>query len=370
MLVHGSGGNSGWPAQQPLAERYTLVLPTRSGYPPNPPLERIDFEDQAAELLEILEPGDHLVGHSYGGVVSLLAAPSAELASLTVLEPPAFGVALGQPPVRFVQTVGALGPYDAPSPLPPRMEASVRAMMVERPPWEARIPLAELSTAPYPKLVVSGAHDAAFDAVCDELERRVGAERAVLPGAGHSIPRAPGFNERLETFLDRVSQHASGCSATRSACGAVLDEERAQALFAVVVGGHQRREVVLLARVRVGAVLEQELRELVADVCVPGRCRAVQRHDLEVVARRRVDLRPTLDEQARRVDVAEEARQPERLEAVVGPSVRPRRILVEQLSQTLGATDGGGLEDVELGIGGEQLVRMSLIPSVDRLQQL
>lgn len=231
VLVHGSGGNSGWPAQQPLGERYTLVLPTRSGYPPNPPLERIDFEEQAADLLEILEPGDHLVGHSYGGVVSLLAAPPAELASLTVLEPPAFGVALEQPAVsrlvgelaplwptdlppeeflrRFVQAVGALGPYDAPSPLSPQMEASVRAMMVERPPWEARIPLAELSAAPYPKLVVSGAHDAAFDAVCDELERRLGAERAVLPGAGHSIPRAPGFNERLETFLDHASRDAS-----------------------------------------------------------------------------------------------------------------------------------------------------------------
>jgi pimeloyl-ACP methyl ester carboxylesterase len=225
VLVHGSGGNSGWPAQRPLAERYTVVMPTRSGYPPDPPLERIDFEEQARELLEILEPGDHLVGHSYGGVVSLLAAPSAELASLTVLEPPAFGVAPEHPAVarliaelaplfptdlgpeefllRFVETIGALGPYDAPSPLPPEMEASVRAMMVERPPWEAQIPFAELSAAPFPKLVVSGAHDAAFDAVCDVLERELGAERAVLPGAGHSIPRATGFNERLEAFLRR-----------------------------------------------------------------------------------------------------------------------------------------------------------------------
>jgi len=206
-------------------------MPTRSGYPPNPPRDRIDFAEQAQELLEIVEPGDHVLGHSYGGVVCLLAAPSAKLASLTVLEPPAFGVAREHPAVsrlvaeleplwptdlppetflrRFVETVGALGRYDAPSPLPPEMEASVKAMMVERPPWEARIPLAELSSAPYPKLVVSGAHNAAFDAVCDELERCVGAERAVLPGAGHSIPRAPGFNERLDEFLNRASQVAS-----------------------------------------------------------------------------------------------------------------------------------------------------------------
>ena len=79
----------------------------------------------------------------------------------------------------------------------------MRAMMVERAPWEAEIPLDALAAAPFPKLVISGAHHAAFDAICDVLEERLGAERAVLPGAGHSIPRAPGFNERLTEFLTR-----------------------------------------------------------------------------------------------------------------------------------------------------------------------
>jgi hypothetical protein len=50
--------------------------------------------------------------------------------------------------------------------------------------------------------VISGAHDPAFEAVCDVLEQRLGAERAVLPGAGHSVPRAPGYLERLVAFLD------------------------------------------------------------------------------------------------------------------------------------------------------------------------
>jgi len=226
VLVHGSGGGSGWPAQRPLAERYTLVMPTRNGYPPNPPLGRIDFEEQAEELLALLEPGDHLVGHSYGGVVSLLAAPKADLRSLTVIEPPAFGVARGTPAVdelvselmplwptdlepeqflrRFVETVGALGPYNAPSPLPPEMEASVRALMVERAPWEAEIPFEDLAAAAFPKLVVSGGHNAAFDAICDALEERLGAERAMLPGAGHSIYRAPGFNDLLDEFVSRA----------------------------------------------------------------------------------------------------------------------------------------------------------------------
>lgn len=221
VLVHGSGGGAGWPAQRPLAERYTLVMPTRTGYPPNAPLERIDFEEQSEELLAILEPGDHLVGHSYGGVISLLAAPSADLRSLAVLEPPAFGVARGHPAVEdaiaefaplwptdlppedflraFVQRVGA--EYNAPSPMPPEVEASVRAMMVERAPWEAEIPFEALAAAPFPKLVISGGHSAAFDAICDVLQERLGAQRAVLPGAGHSIQRAPGFNEVLLDFL-------------------------------------------------------------------------------------------------------------------------------------------------------------------------
>jgi hypothetical protein len=138
-----------------------------------------------------------------------------------VLEPPAFGVAPEHPAVAeligelaplwpadlepeeflraFVERVGS--EFNAPIPLPPEVEAAVSAMMVERAPWEAEVPFRDLSRAPFPKLVVSAAHSEAFDAVCDVLERGLAAERAVLPGAGHSIPRAPGFNERLEEFL-------------------------------------------------------------------------------------------------------------------------------------------------------------------------
>jgi pimeloyl-ACP methyl ester carboxylesterase len=230
VLVHGSGGNSGWPAQLPLAERFTLVMPTRSGYPPNPPLEHIDFEAQAGELLDVLEPGDHLFGHSYGGIVALLAAKSADLRSLAVAEPPAFGVAPDHPAVAelvgdlaplwppelapepflrtFVERIGA-GPYNAPSPLTPEIELSVRALMAERGPWEAEIPFADLAAAPFPKLVMSGTHSDAFEAICDVLEERLVAERAVLPGARHSIQRAPGFNERIEAFLRRAETQPS-----------------------------------------------------------------------------------------------------------------------------------------------------------------
>jgi hypothetical protein len=76
--------------------------------------------------------------------------------------------------------------------------------LAERPPYEAVIPFDELAAAPFPKLVVSGGHHAAFDAVCDVLEARLGAERAVLPGAGHSLPRAPGYNDTLVSFVQRA----------------------------------------------------------------------------------------------------------------------------------------------------------------------
>ncbi len=231
VFVHGSVGNAdaAWTAQRSLEERFDCVFLTRSGYPPRPPLERIDFEQQAAEVAAELRPGDHLVGHSYGGVVSLLAAARRPvLRSLTVSEPPAFGLARGDPAVEeflariasfragdptareyhafFLPLVGSA--LELPDPLPPVLEQGARAALAERPPQEAVVPLADLAAAPFPKLVVSGGHSTAFDAVCDVLEARLPAERAVLPGAGHSVPRAPGYNDVLSDFVDRNARGA------------------------------------------------------------------------------------------------------------------------------------------------------------------
>jgi pimeloyl-ACP methyl ester carboxylesterase len=227
VLVHGSVGNgpATWGALEALSERYELVVPNRGGYPPNPPLERIDFEQQAEELAPLLEGGAHLVGHSYGGVISLLIAARhpERVRSLTVNEPPAFAVARGTPAVErlvsdlddffsaapedpaeflngFLERVGS--GTRLPEPLPPDLVQGASALRAERPPWEAEIPLDHLAAAAFPKLVVSGAHHPGFDAVCDVLEQRLGAERAVLPGAGHALPRAPGYPERLKAFLD------------------------------------------------------------------------------------------------------------------------------------------------------------------------
>jgi pimeloyl-ACP methyl ester carboxylesterase len=229
LFVHGSVGNAemAWAGQRPLEESFDCVFLTRSGYPPRPPLERIDFEEQAEEVAAHVHDGDHLVGHSYGGVVSLLvAARRPVLRSLTVSEPPAFGLARRNPAVEeflskiqsfragnptpseylafFMPLVGSALPV--PDPLPPLLEQGARAALAERPPQEAVIPLETLATTSFPKLVLSGGHHPAFDAVCDVLESGLGAERAVLPGFGHSIARNPDYNRGLADFVERAER--------------------------------------------------------------------------------------------------------------------------------------------------------------------
>ncbi|HKO29428.1 MAG TPA: alpha/beta fold hydrolase [Solirubrobacteraceae bacterium] len=229
LLVHGSVVNSEltWSAQQPLAERFEIVAPNRRGFPPGPDVEQVDFEDEAVWLEQFLQPGTHLVGHSYGGVISLLAAARQpeSLRSLTVIEPPAFGVARGIPaadefiarveehwtngprdPGEFLRGFLALvGSSIPPGNFNPELLQGARTLMVERPPSEAVIPFDVLGPAAFPKLVVSGGHSAAFEAVCDVLEERLGAERAVLPGAGHSVQRlGEPFNELLTSFVERA----------------------------------------------------------------------------------------------------------------------------------------------------------------------
>jgi len=231
VLVHGSvaGAAPTWTAQRPLAERFELLLVERPGFPPGPPVERVDFEQDALIVRDLLRDGDHLVGHSYGGVVALLAAagrPDA-LRSLTVMEPPATRVARGNPDAdRFGESARVYwetGPRDdpeaflrgfldavgsawhPPSPLPPDLEQGARALVVERGVWEAEIPLDVLREAPFPKLVVSGAHHLAFEAICDVLERELPAERALLPGVGHTLARHPDFNRVLADFVERAA---------------------------------------------------------------------------------------------------------------------------------------------------------------------
>lgn len=231
VLVHGSvvGGRATWREQRRAGiAGAELVVLERPGFAPGP-LEDVDFDDHADWVAERLVAGDHLVGHSYGGVVSLLAAARQRggLASLTVIEPPCTRVALDDPVVAafarggaelyaaafelepevflrtFLEAVGS--DWDPPSPLPPELEQGVQALQRERGPWEAEIPLAELAALHVATLVVSGAHHPAYEAICDVLEHELHAERVVIPGYGHNPQLSPAFTDALRDFVARAA---------------------------------------------------------------------------------------------------------------------------------------------------------------------
>jgi pimeloyl-ACP methyl ester carboxylesterase len=235
LFVHGSVVNAEltWSAQKPLADRFAIVAPNRRGFPPGPDVERVDFEDEAVWLEQFIEPATHLVGHSYGGLIVLLAAARRPelVRSLTVIEPPAFGVARGVPavddlvarmeehwtrgprdPGEFLRGFfGLVGSSSPPGNFTPALLQGARTLMVERDPAEAVVPLDEILAAPFPKLVVSGGHSPAFEAVCEVLEERLGAERVVLTGMGHSVQRlGEPFNELLSELVLRAETQAAG----------------------------------------------------------------------------------------------------------------------------------------------------------------
>ena len=213
VLVHGSlaTGADEWQAQRPLADAgFRLVVPDRRGYGRSPAAIGEDFLRDADDIAGLMGDGAHLVGHSYGGLGVLFAAarrPEATL-SLTLLEPGAFALGQHDPAaralvsdvrriwdqdlpdepwvIRFLEAVGS-----EPDSLSPELIASAVTLAPVlrhgRPPWEAELPLAQLATAAFPKLVVSGGHSAGFDAICDDLAEQIGASRMVVTGAGHEV---------------------------------------------------------------------------------------------------------------------------------------------------------------------------------------
>lgn len=213
VLVHGAfaTGAEEWAAQRPLAkEGFRLLVPDRRGYGKSPAARGEDFLRDADDIAEVLGDGAHVVAHSYGGLGAMLAVAQRPDAtrSLALLEPPAFTVARHDSAVhamadelrgvfaadlpdrewlmRFLQAVGT-----DPATLPPGMLDEVTPLVPlarrSRKPWECELPTAELASAPFPKLVVSGGHSDAFDAICDALAEQIDAARVEAAGAGHEI---------------------------------------------------------------------------------------------------------------------------------------------------------------------------------------
>jgi pimeloyl-ACP methyl ester carboxylesterase len=232
VFVHGSfgRGEKTWKEQRPLADSYRLLLVDRRGFGGSPAEGRVDFERDADDVAGLLEDGVHLVGQSYGGVVSLLAAARRRdvVRSLTVIEPPALGLVRGDPAVEeFVARVqraieeardpseyrrrflDAFGFNARPEELAGVELEAARSSWHERPPWEAEIPFDELRGLRV--LVVRGGWKqappraqqvgrAALHAVCDVLERELESESATLGDAHNPQLLGAPFNERLLAF--------------------------------------------------------------------------------------------------------------------------------------------------------------------------
>ena len=246
VCVHGSlsWGTYAFRAQRPLADTRALVLPDRRGYGASPATGPADFEVDAGDVAALLRDGAHLVGHSYGAVVALLAAARrpAAVRTLTVVEPAALAVARGETAVeelierlseldaaaagltpaefvlRFLETLGYRRGVDMPE--RPKLTAgsahAATATMTERPPWDAEIPLDALAGAGRPTLVVSGRWDnladgeqalgrRAFGAVCDTLTEALDARRVVIDGWAHGCQYSGRpFNDALRSFWDAL----------------------------------------------------------------------------------------------------------------------------------------------------------------------
>jgi pimeloyl-ACP methyl ester carboxylesterase len=233
LLLHGSTSHDGaivWTDQRPLAAHYRLLVPDRRGYGASPGPAADTWEPHIADALTLLGTGAHLVGHSYGGVIGLLAAARRPdlIYSLTLIEPPAFGLARGNPvaddlaaalTVAFrsglsaeafsVAFARALGRTPEPEvTLSPQERAQTENIIREPLPWEAPIDLDLLAATAFPRLVVSGDWHPAFEAVADVLTTRLSATRAVLRGAGHG-PHHVDEGRALDPYL-RALFAASG----------------------------------------------------------------------------------------------------------------------------------------------------------------
>ncbi|MEU5880209.1 alpha/beta fold hydrolase [Spirillospora sp. NPDC047279] len=224
LLVHGGASpRTTWAGLDPLADRWTLTFVHRRGYPPSPPTERQDFEVDAVDLAPLLAGRPHVVAHSYGVLGTLIAAAAApgRVRSLTLIEPPLNYLAPDDPEVARLERIGdavltqgmdtdpadlreflrVAGAPIGDGPLPEAVLAGVQRAHGARPTSEARPRLDAIRAAGVPVLVASGDHTPALERICDALAEALDGERSVHPGAGHFVAAAPGFIDRLETFL-------------------------------------------------------------------------------------------------------------------------------------------------------------------------
>lgn len=245
VLVHGTfnWGTNCFAEQEMLGGRYRVVVPDRRGFGGSPDLSgseySSDYEVDAGDVVELLGSGAHLVGHSYGGVVAMLAAARApeKVRSLVLIEPAAHRAAdehqvvaeairaatvfmdqaRQRPAEEYLRLVFAAG---QPRPEPEEyLQRAAASALHERPCWLAEVPIGELAAGAYPKLVINGAWDATAPGYLPgagevmqvsgrTVAAKIGAEHREISGAGHDAHKDQA--EVVNQLLDGLWRGAPG----------------------------------------------------------------------------------------------------------------------------------------------------------------
>ena len=230
VFVHGSGswGVDTFSGQRVLADEFRVLLIDRCGYGQSPAAGPIGWPTDRSKVAGLLtELGRaHLVGHSTGGTVALLAAADVPHAvrSLTVIEPSVWGIADPEdsPPecAATDQEVWRRGPALSPEEflialfelagVPDAAGAvgtwtgkfteadwaGASAQRYEAWPGDARIDVAALAQSPFPKSVVIGAWDPVIHPGLAEVA--ASRRRQAVEAEHRAVAR--GIKARLVTF--------------------------------------------------------------------------------------------------------------------------------------------------------------------------
>jgi pimeloyl-ACP methyl ester carboxylesterase len=224
ILIHGtfSWAALAFEKQRPLARHRCILLPDRRGFGGSPDLDgevTSDYAVDAVDVVGLMADGVHLVGHSYGGTVAMIAAAARPdlVRSLTLIEPCAHSLASDDPVVAAAiqdareftararrgtaQEYLELAYPDGPRPEPAEwLMRAARTALRERPCWLADLATEPLAAAEFAKLVIVGEWGTTpggyrpemgqvMQTVGATVTNRIGARLVRVAGAAHEPHR-------------------------------------------------------------------------------------------------------------------------------------------------------------------------------------